>query len=101
MILLVCFDLSRETKIDRKKANKYRERLLELGFSMKQFSLYERYISTAQKKDKLLEILQREIPDTGSITLYMLPDEVNDNQITILGKNVELIRQREPKLIVL
>lgn len=101
MILLVCFDLSRETKLDRKKANKYRERLLELGFSMKQFSLYERYISTAQKKDKLLEILQKEIPDTGAITLYMLPDEVNNKQITILGKNVELIKKREPKLIFL
>ncbi|QHW35982.1 CRISPR-associated endonuclease Cas2 [Staphylococcus ursi] len=101
MILLVCFDLSRETRLDRKKANKYRERLLELGFSMKQFSLYERYISTAQKKDKLLEILQKEIPDTGSITLYMLPDEVNNKQITILGKNAELIKEREPKLIFL
>ncbi|HCT0505876.1 TPA: CRISPR-associated endonuclease Cas2, partial [Staphylococcus pseudintermedius] len=40
MYLLVCFDLSRETKDDRKKANQYRQRLLELGFNMKQWSLY-------------------------------------------------------------
>ena len=66
---------------------------------MKQFSLYERYVSNVQKKDKILEILKQEIPDTGSITLYILPDEVNSNQITILGKEVKLAVNKEPKLI--
>lgn len=82
-------------------ASKYRTRLLELGFSMKQFSLYERYVSDVQKKDKILEILQQEIPDTGSITLYVLPDEVNNSQITILGKEVKVVVRKEPKLIFL
>ena len=71
MYLLVSFDLPRDTKFERRVASKYRTRLLELGFSMKQFSLYERYVSDVQK-DKILEILQQEIPDTGSITLYVL-----------------------------
>ncbi|EHT72724.1 CRISPR-associated endoribonuclease Cas2 [Staphylococcus aureus subsp. aureus CIG290] len=82
-------------------ASVYRTRLLELGFSMKQFSLYERYVSDVQKKDKILEILQQEIPDTGSITLYVLPDEVNNSQITILGKEVKVVVRKEPKLIFL
>ena len=46
------------------------------------------------KKDKILEILQQEIPDTGSITLYVLPDEVNNSQITILGKRLRLLSKR-------
>lgn len=41
MVLLVCFDLPRETKRERKQAAEYRKRLVELGFSMKQYSLYE------------------------------------------------------------
>ena len=41
MYLLVSFDLPRDTKFERRVASKYRTRLLELGFSMKQFSLYE------------------------------------------------------------
>ena len=90
MYLLVSFDLPRDTNLERRVASKYRTRLLELGFSMKQFSLYERYVSDVQK-DKILEILQQEIPDTGSITLYVLPDEVNNSQITILGKEVKLL----------
>ena len=48
MYLLVSFDLPRDTKFEREV--KYRTRLLELGFSMKQFSLYERYVSDVQKK---------------------------------------------------
>ncbi len=50
MYLLVSFDLPRDTKFERRVASKYRTRLLELGFSMKQFSLYERYVSDVQKK---------------------------------------------------
>lgn len=46
------------------------------------------------KKDKILEILQQEIPDTGSITLYVLPDEVNNSQITILGKRLRLLCEK-------
>ncbi|MEN3822461.1 CRISPR-associated endonuclease Cas2 [Staphylococcus xylosus] len=101
MYLLVSFDLPRDTKFERRVASKYRTRLLELGFSMKQFSSYERYVSDVQKKDKILEILQQEIPDTGSITLYVLPDEVNNSQITILGKEVKVVVRKEPKLIFL
>ncbi|MGY0244717.1 CRISPR-associated endonuclease Cas2 [Limosilactobacillus fermentum] len=40
MILLLSFDLPRNTKDERKQAAKYRKRLVELGFMMKQFSLY-------------------------------------------------------------
>lgn len=93
MYLLVSFDLPRDTKFERRVASKYRTRLLELGFSMKQFSLYERYVSDVQK-DKILEILQQEIPDTGSITLYVLPDEVNNSQITILEKRLRLLCEK-------
>ena len=99
MFLLISFDLPRDTKYERKIANKYRLRLLELGFSMQQFSLYERYTSDTQKKDKILSILKEEMPNTGKITMYVLPDEVNNKQITILGKEAKIINYKEPKLI--
>ncbi|MDT0740573.1 CRISPR-associated endonuclease Cas2 [Staphylococcus chromogenes] len=101
MYLLVSFDLSRETKLDRRKAYKYRNRLLELGFTMKQFSLYERQIRHSYKKDKLLDILKKELPDNGIITLYFLPDEVNNSQVTILGKHVKPVIIKDPQVIYL
>ena len=52
MMLLVCFDLPRDTKKERKQANLYRKRLVELGFAMKQFSLYEREIRQKRRAKK-------------------------------------------------
>ncbi|PNZ25816.1 CRISPR-associated endonuclease Cas2 [Staphylococcus rostri] len=101
MHLLVAFDLSRETKMDRRKASKYRMQLLELGFSMKQYSLYERQIKNNYKREKIIEILKKELPDNGIITVYFIPDEVNKHQITILGKHVDHIIHREPRIVFL
>ncbi|WP_281165504.1 CRISPR-associated endonuclease Cas2 [Liquorilactobacillus sicerae] len=99
MVLLVCFDLPRYTKDQRRQATKYRKRLVELGFFMKQYSLYERQIRRMDTKNKLISILQSELPQAGQITLYLLPDEINDQQITILGDEPQkLIHQ--PQLLI-
>lgn len=68
MMLLCAFDLPRETKEERKAANKYRKRLVELGFAMKQFSLYEREVRHIDVKNRLIDILREELLDTGAIT---------------------------------
>lgn len=65
MMLLLCFDLPRDTKEERKQAAEYRKRLVELGFSMKQFSLYEREVQSQNTRDRLIEILRNEIPAAG------------------------------------
>lgn len=100
MFMLIGFDLPRDTKEERKQAACYRKRLVELGFTMKQFSLYEREVISSTTKKRLIEILRRELPETGKITLYLLPDEVNNKQITILGKEAPIIGVEVPKLIV-
>lgn len=101
MMLLVCFDLPRETREQRKKASEYRNRLVELGFVMKQYSLYEREVQKSSTRQRIIETLQREIPSEGSIVVYQLPDQVNDNQIEILGINAVHLTFRKPKLIIL
>lgn len=90
MVLLLSFDLPRNTKEERKEATEYRKRLVELGFDMKQYSLYEREVESDTTKDHLIKILKNEVPDDGMITLYLLPNEVNDKQINILGPNAHL-----------
>lgn len=85
MVLLVCFDLPRRTKEQRAQATKYRKLLTHLGFFMKQYSVYEREIRKIATKNKIVGILKEELPTKGEITLYVLPDNVNDQQITILG----------------
>lgn len=98
MMLLVCFDLPRETKIERKQAAHYRKRLIELGFSMKQYSLYEREVRNTSTRNNVIQILKQELPNTGMITLYLLPDEVNNQQITILGDQAIRVSSPNPRL---
>ena len=74
MVLLLSFDLPRNTKEERKEATEYRKRLVELGFDMKQYSLYEREVESDTTKDHLIKILKNEVPDDGMITLYLLPN---------------------------
>ncbi len=97
-MLLVCFDLPRETKIERKQASMYRKRLIELGFSMKQYSLYEREVRSVTTRNNVIKILKEELPHTGMITLYLLPDEVNNQQITILGQQAIRLANSNPRL---
>ena len=94
MMLLVCFDLPRESPIARKQATAFRKRLIRLGFHMKQYSLYERTVRRKETKDKLIEAIKMHIPDSGAITIYELPDEVSDNQIIVLGSKAI---QKSPK----
>ena len=101
MVLLLSFDLARNTKEERKEATEYRKRLVELGFDMKQYSLYEREVESDTTKDHLIKILKNEVPDDGMITLYLLPNEVNDKQINILGPNAPLKTVSVPKVIVI
>ncbi|QIH75213.1 CRISPR-associated endonuclease Cas2 [Macrococcoides canis] len=90
MILLVCFDLPRDNLESRRAANRYRKKLLELGFSMKQWSLYERKVKNNNTADKIIGILGQQIPDY-----------VNDNQITILGEYSIKKAYRKARVVVI
>lgn len=100
-MLLVCFDLPRDTKEMRKEANRYRKKLVDMGFTMKQYSLYERPIRKSSIKEKVIQELESMLPKSGMITLYLLPDEVNNNQIQILGENVINKSLKNAKFIIL
>ena len=56
MMLLVCFDLPRDTKENRKEATKYHKKLVELGFTMKQFSVYEREVRQNSTRDRVIKV---------------------------------------------
>lgn len=62
MMLLVCFDLPRDTKENRKEATKYHKKLVELGFTMKQFSVYEREVRQNSTRDRVIKVLKDRLP---------------------------------------
>ena len=101
LILLLLFDLPRDTKKHRKQAAKYRKRLVEIGFEMKQFSVYEREVRNISNVEKIMNILKVELPDEGLISMFTLPDSVYEKQVDILGKNIIHNTNHKPKLIII
>ena len=100
MVLFVCFDLPREDEIARKQATAFRKRLINLGFHMKQYSLYERSVRRTETRIKLIEMIKENVPDSGEITIYELPDEVHEKQLIVLGKQAVMKTNRNPRMRV-
>ena len=101
MILLIFFDLPRHSKEERNEASKFRKHLISLGFIMKQYSVYERPIQRLETRNKIFEDIAKHLPKKGSISLYELPDYVNEKQMTLRGKNIIIKANKKPSLIVL
>ena len=74
MVLLLSFDLPRNTKEERKEAAEYRKRLVELGFDMKQYSLYEREVESEETRKHLIKTLKEEVPDDGNDHLVLVAE---------------------------
>lgn len=101
MMILIMFDLPRETKEERKAASQFQKRLVRLGFEMKQFSVYEREIRSSKNVEILINVIRSQLPKEGSITLYQLPNEVSNKQLRILGFGVVKISSASPKIVIL
>lgn len=99
MVVLICFDLPRTSKKERSEATKFSKQLIELGFVMRQFSIYERYIANSHSITNILEALNNSIPETGAIVLYPMSDEAYSQQKIILGSNTVLKPSSIPKII--
>lgn len=100
MMVLLLYDLPRNTVEERKAANKFQKRLVRLGFVMKQFSVYEREVRSISSVERLIEVIRKQLPEDGTITLYRLPKEVNNAQLQILGNGVVKLVRTGPKIII-
>ncbi len=91
MWLQVLFDLPVVTKNQRKEATKFRNVLLDLGFEMAQFSVYQRVCSGKEMAETYIKRVQAELPDEGKIHILTFTDKQYENMITFRG------RSREPQ----
>lgn len=74
MWLFVMFDLPVGTKKERKQATKFRNKLLDAGFEMSQFSVYLKHCATAEKAEAASERIQKDIPLGGKVDILMVTD---------------------------
>ena len=79
MWLFVMFDLPVGTKKERKQATGFRNKLLEAGLEMSQFSVYLKYCASAEKAEAASERIQRDIPPGGKVDILTVTDKQFSN----------------------
>lgn len=73
--VLVFFDLPTETKKERKAASKFRQRLLDDGFNMFQFSIYLRHCPSKENAEVHIKRVKRALPESGKVGILCITDK--------------------------
>jgi CRISPR-associated protein Cas2 len=74
MWLFVVFDLPVLTKAERARATKFRQYLLDEGFTMMQFSVYLRFTGGREQVEAFIRRIGRKVPKAGKVDLFTLTD---------------------------
>lgn len=85
MWLFVFFDLPTNTKRERKVAGKFRKMLLKDGFTMMQYSVYNRNCASSESANVHQKRIEINIPDKGQITILRVTDKQYGNIINFWG----------------
>jgi CRISPR-associated protein Cas2 len=95
MWMLVMFDLPVVLRKERKAATDFRNTLLDLGFSMAQFSVYMRFCSSQAQIDSLCKTIERLLPAEGKVNILQFTDKQYERVITFQG-NKKQAPQKTP-----
>lgn len=75
MWLMVLFDLPVGSREERRKATRFRNMLLDEGFTMKQFSIYQRYFENRAKAESAADRIGNRTPPMGNVSTLFLTDK--------------------------
>lgn len=75
MWMMVLFDLPVTSKAERQRATKFRQYLLDEGFTMSQFSVYLRFIGSREKCDAFIRRIKTEVPTMGKVSILCFTDK--------------------------
>ena len=94
MWILVFFDLPTEPKKDRKNYTQFRDKMMDDGFTMFQFSIYVRHCASRENMDVHLKRIKSILPPKGKVGIMSITDkqfgmmELFDSQKEELHKNI-------------
>ena len=89
MWLFVFFDLPVTTKIQRKRATKFRKYLEKDGFTMMQFSVYVRHSPSKESMEVHLKRVKSFIPPDGMVSILKVTGKQYSEIINYYGKEVQ------------
>lgn len=71
----VLFDLPVTSKDQRRRATEFRNNLLDLGFSMAQFSVYMRHCKGKEEAETFTKKIEKNMPDQGTVHILTITDK--------------------------
>ena len=86
MWLFVFFDLPVTLKKDRKAASRFRKDLLKDGFSMMQFSVYNRHCASKESATVHVKRIKSLIPEKGKVCILQVTDKQYGGIMNFWGK---------------
>ncbi|MGL6225118.1 MAG: CRISPR-associated endonuclease Cas2 [Thermoguttaceae bacterium] len=86
MWLIAMFDLPVKTKKERKVYAGFRKTLIELGFSMIQFSVYVRFCGSEELAKTHRKSIHRALPAEGQVRILTLTDRQFEKMENYVGK---------------
>jgi len=87
MWMMVIFDLPVGTKRERHAATKFRNFLLDQGFSMSQFSVYMRFCGGKDQAEGYVKRIERALPKTGLVQILHFTDKQYETIISFDGRS--------------
>ena len=86
MWIVVMFDLPVVEKKERKAATEFRNKLLDQGFSMSQFSVYMRFCTSQAQVDTLCKKVENTLPLGGKVHVMQFTDKQYERIISYHGQ---------------
>lgn len=86
MWIVVMFDLPVVQKAERKAATEFRNRLLDMGFEMSQFSVYMRFCTSQTQIDTFCKHVEEALPSGGKVNILQFTDKQYERIITFNGQ---------------
>ena len=79
MWMIVMFDLPVADQPERKEYTRFRNFLLDSGFSMAQFSVYFRLVSSKDRKERFERRIAEKLPKLGKVQILTITDKQYEN----------------------
>ena len=100
MWAIAMFDLPTRTKPQRKRAAKFRHRLLELGFEMAQLSVYSRVTGGKEHLDAIVKKVRAAVPPEGRVYIMWLTDHQMKMMVRIENRSRQPAKEAPGQLVL-
>lgn len=101
MRLMIMFDLPMETAVERKEYRQFRNDLINEGFLMIQYSVYERVCLSRKTALFLENRIKHFLPEHGTVQSLLVTEKQYNSMHFLIGQSVQDIRNTSDRTVIL